>query len=80
MLTLEVKSTFDAVLPGRGVRRIREQGWQDNLVTWVSKFLNKISVVDSHRDHQSFLYFLYYICPRCLRWGASPTGSVLQII
>lgn len=38
MLTLDVKGAFDAVLPGRLVRRLREQGWPDNLVKWVHSF------------------------------------------
>ena len=31
LLTLDVKGAFDTVLPGRLVRRLREQGWPDNL-------------------------------------------------
>lgn len=38
MLTLDIKGAFDAVLPGRLVRRLREQGWPDNLVKWISSF------------------------------------------
>ena len=38
MLTLDVKGAFDAVLPGRLVRRLQEQGWPPNLVRWVSCF------------------------------------------
>jgi ribonuclease HI len=38
LLTLDVKGAFDAVLPGRLVRRLREQGWPPNLVQWVSSF------------------------------------------
>ena len=32
LLTLDVKGAFDTVLPGRLVRRLREQGWPDSLV------------------------------------------------
>jgi hypothetical protein len=38
LLTLDVKGAFDAVLPGRLVRRLREQGWPNNLVRWVASF------------------------------------------
>ena len=38
LLTLDVKGAFDAVLPGRLVRRLREQGWPSNLVSWVASF------------------------------------------
>ena len=38
VLTLDVKGAFDGVLPGRLARRLREQGWPDNLVRWVSSF------------------------------------------
>lgn len=38
MLTLDIKSAYDAILPGRLVRRMREQGWQENLVKWTSSF------------------------------------------
>ncbi|KZL86239.1 transposon i [Colletotrichum incanum] len=32
MLTLDIKGAFDAVLPGRLIRRLRCQGWPENLV------------------------------------------------
>ncbi|EDN91303.1 hypothetical protein SS1G_00706 [Sclerotinia sclerotiorum 1980 UF-70] len=32
LLTMDVKGAFDAVLPGRLVNRLREQGWPNNLV------------------------------------------------
>jgi hypothetical protein len=38
LLTLDVKGAFDGVLPGRLIRRLREQGWPDCLVQWVSAF------------------------------------------
>lgn len=44
LLTLDIKGAFDAVLPGRLVRRLREQGWQDNLVRWVASFATGRSV------------------------------------
>src|ERR1700726_4727853 len=31
-LTMDIKGAFDAVLPGRLVRRLRKQGWPDQLV------------------------------------------------
>jgi hypothetical protein len=38
MLTLDIKGAFDAVLPGRLARRLREQGWPDLLVRWIISF------------------------------------------
>ncbi|APA07400.1 hypothetical protein sscle_02g021700 [Sclerotinia sclerotiorum 1980 UF-70] len=38
LLTMDVKGAFDAVLPGRLVNRLREQGWPNNLVRWVQSF------------------------------------------
>ncbi|KAI0997817.1 hypothetical protein K3495_g10370 [Podosphaera aphanis] len=44
MLTLDVKGAFDAVLPGRLARRMREQGWPESLVNWVASFAINRSV------------------------------------
>jgi ribonuclease HI/endonuclease/exonuclease/phosphatase family metal-dependent hydrolase len=44
LLTLDVKGAFDTVLPGRLVRRLREQGWPDNLIRWVASFATGRSV------------------------------------
>jgi hypothetical protein len=44
LLTLDVKGAFDTVLPGRLVRRLREQGWPSNLVQWVASFATGRSV------------------------------------
>ncbi|KAI1005025.1 hypothetical protein K3495_g3186 [Podosphaera aphanis] len=44
MLTLDVKGAFDAVLPGRLVRRMREQGWPEFLVKLVASFATNRSV------------------------------------
>jgi hypothetical protein len=38
VLTLDVKGAFDAVLPGRLVRRLREQGWPNHLCKWIASF------------------------------------------
>jgi hypothetical protein len=38
LLTLDVKGAFNAILPGRLVRRLREKGWPSNLVSWVASF------------------------------------------
>lgn len=38
MLTLDVQGAFDAVLPGRLIGRLREQGWPTNVVQWVASF------------------------------------------
>ncbi|KAI0992648.1 hypothetical protein K3495_g15537, partial [Podosphaera aphanis] len=39
VLTLDVKGAFDGILPGRLVRRLREQGWPENVVLWVTSFV-----------------------------------------
>jgi hypothetical protein len=39
LLTLDIKGAFDAVLPGRMVKRLQEQGWPPNLVRWVESFM-----------------------------------------
>ncbi|KAI1000568.1 hypothetical protein K3495_g7626 [Podosphaera aphanis] len=44
VLTLDVKGAFDGVLPGRLVRRLREQGWPDNVVRWVTSFVTNRTV------------------------------------
>ncbi|KAI0996347.1 hypothetical protein K3495_g11832 [Podosphaera aphanis] len=41
MLTLDIKGTFDAVLPGRLVRRMREQGWPEYVAKWVVSFVKR---------------------------------------
>lgn len=38
MLTLDVKGAFNAVYPGRLVRRLRQQSWPENLVRRVGSF------------------------------------------
>ena len=38
MLTANIKGAFDSILPGRLVRRLREQGWFHKLVQWVASF------------------------------------------
>lgn len=38
MLTLDVQGAFDAVLPGRLIRRLQEQGWPINVIRWVASF------------------------------------------
>jgi ribonuclease HI len=43
MLTLDVKGAFDAVLPGRLVQRLRQQGWPGKVVRWVASFLTQRS-------------------------------------
>ena len=43
MLTLDIKGAFDAVLPGRLILRLQQQGWPDNLVRWVSCFATQRS-------------------------------------
>ncbi|EDN96343.1 hypothetical protein SS1G_01269 [Sclerotinia sclerotiorum 1980 UF-70] len=35
---MDVKGAFDAVLPGRLVNHLREQGWSNKLVKWVQSF------------------------------------------
>ena len=38
MLTLDIQGAFDAVLSGRLIRRLREQGWPTNVIRWVASF------------------------------------------
>ena len=44
LLTMDIKGAFDGVLPGRLVRRLREQGWPDNLIRWIQSFTTNRSV------------------------------------
>lgn len=44
MLTLDVKGAFDAALPGRFIRRMREQGWPKCLIKWVGSFTTNRTV------------------------------------
>ncbi|EED17315.1 reverse transcriptase, putative [Talaromyces stipitatus ATCC 10500] len=44
LLTLDVKGAFNAVLPGRLIRRLCEQGWPTNLVLWIASFATGRSV------------------------------------
>ena len=44
LLTMDVKGAFDGVLPGRLIRRLREQGWPNNLVSWIQSFATDRSV------------------------------------
>ncbi|KAI1007062.1 hypothetical protein K3495_g1149 [Podosphaera aphanis] len=44
MLTLDIEGAFDAVLPGRLIRRLREQGWPHNLINWIESFTTGRSV------------------------------------
>jgi hypothetical protein len=43
MLTLDIKGAFDAVLPGRLVRRLHQQGWPNNLIRLVFCFTTQRS-------------------------------------
>jgi hypothetical protein len=44
LLTIDLKGAFDAVLPGRLARRLREQGWPDHLVRWVYSFATQRTI------------------------------------
>lgn len=44
MLTLDIKGAFDAILSGRLVRRLREQGWPNHLVSWAASFATNRTV------------------------------------
>lgn len=44
LLTLDIKGAFDAVLPGRLIRRLREQGWAPNLTKWLSSFVTRRTI------------------------------------
>ncbi len=38
VLTVDIKGAFNAVLPGRLLRRLRAQGWPDNIARWAYSF------------------------------------------
>ncbi|KAI0991823.1 hypothetical protein K3495_g16364, partial [Podosphaera aphanis] len=38
LATLDIKGAFDAVLPGRLTKRLREQGWPAQLCNWIASF------------------------------------------
>lgn len=42
--TLDIKGAFDAVLPGRLVHRLREQGWPTHLCNWIRSFATERNV------------------------------------
>ncbi|KAI1007801.1 hypothetical protein K3495_g427 [Podosphaera aphanis] len=44
LATLDIKSAFDAVLPGRLVERLREQGWLAHLCNWTASFVTEREV------------------------------------
>ena len=44
LLTVDIKGAFDTVLPGRLVRRMREQGWPEAIVRWTASFATGRSV------------------------------------
>ena len=87
-LTMDVKGAFDAVLPGRLTRRLREQGWPDNLVRWVQSFATNRSVkirLDGETGPETNIYcglpqgspispilFMLYIAP--LFWLGTPAS------
>lgn len=39
MLSLDIKGAFDAVLPGRLIKRLCNQGWPPKVVHWVASFM-----------------------------------------
>lgn len=79
LLTMDVKGAFDAVLPGRLIRRLREQGWPDYLVRWIQSFATQRTVkirLDGEIGPQTNIYcglpqgspvspilFMLYIAP-----------------
>ncbi|KAI0997973.1 hypothetical protein K3495_g10217 [Podosphaera aphanis] len=44
MATLDIKGAFDAVLPGRLIKRLREQGWPAQLCNWITSFVSNREV------------------------------------
>ncbi len=38
VLTVDIKGAFNVVLPGRLLRRLRAQGWPDNIARWAYSF------------------------------------------
>ncbi|KAI0996688.1 hypothetical protein K3495_g11494 [Podosphaera aphanis] len=41
LATLDIKGAFDTVLPGRLIKRLREQGWPAHLCNWISSFVSE---------------------------------------
>ncbi|EKG09163.1 Reverse transcriptase [Macrophomina phaseolina MS6] len=41
MLMMDVQGAFDAVLPNRLIKRLREQGWPERVVRWTQEFVTK---------------------------------------
>ena len=41
VLTADIKGAFNAVLPGYLLRRLRAQGWPDNIARWAFSFTTK---------------------------------------
>jgi len=75
MLTLDIKGAFDAVLPGRLVQRLKQQGWPDNLVRWVSCFTTQRSA-SLRLDDEAGAYFQV---PSGLPQG-SPVSPILFML
>lgn len=53
MLTLDIQGAFDAVLPGRLIRRLQAQGWPPELVRWISSFTSNRTASLRLEDHTS---------------------------
>ncbi|CEJ95274.1 hypothetical protein VHEMI10763 [[Torrubiella] hemipterigena] len=41
LVTMDAKGAFDAVLRGRLIKRLREQGWPTYLIRWVDSFMTE---------------------------------------
>ena len=56
MLTLDVQGAFDAVLRGRLIRRLQEQGWPVNVIQWVASFTRRRTASLRLGNHSSQAY------------------------
>lgn len=53
MLTVDVQGAFDAVLRGRLIRRLRDQGWPINVIWWVASFTQGRTAILRLGNHTS---------------------------
>lgn len=60
MLIMDVQGAFDAVLPNRLVKRLREQGWPTQLVRWVRHFVTgrraRVRIESTTTDEKELVY------------------------
>ncbi|RXG41045.1 hypothetical protein VDGE_20064 [Verticillium dahliae] len=53
LVTFDIEGAFDAALKGRLSVRLREQGWPENLISWVLSFMSDRQARVRHEGHAS---------------------------